>query len=78
MRKEQQKDFSDIFGDIFSDIFGGSSRTRSRSQRGADLSYSVEVSLEDAVKGTSINLDIPSVRDVRELGIVATTVTAQE
>ena len=52
--------FSDIFGDIFSDIFGGSSRTRSRSQRGADLSYSVEVSLEDAVKGTSINLDIPS------------------
>ena len=52
--------FSDIFGDIFSDIFGGSTRTRSRSQRGADLSYSVEVSLEDAVKGTSINLDIPS------------------
>ena len=53
--------FSDIFGDIFSDIFGGSSRTgESRSRRGADLSYSVEVSLEDAVKGTSINLDIPS------------------
>ena len=52
--------FSDIFGDIFSDIFGGSTRTRSRSQRGADLSYSVEGSLEDAVKGTSINLDIPS------------------
>ena len=53
--------FSDIFGDIFSDIFGGSSRAgASRSRRGADLSYSVEVSLEDAVKGTSINLDIPS------------------
>ena len=53
--------FSDIFGDIFSDIFGGSSRAGgSRSRRGADLSYSVEVSLEDAVKGTSINLDIPS------------------
>ena len=53
--------FSDIFGDIFSDIFGGSSRAGgSRSLRGADLSYSVEVSLEDAVKGTSINLDIPS------------------
>ena len=53
--------FSDIFGDIFSDIFGGSTRAGgSRSRRGADLSYSVEVSLEDAVKGTSINLDIPS------------------
>ena len=53
--------FSDIFGDIFSDIFGGSSRSGgSRSQRGSDLSYSVEVSLEDAVKGTSINFDIPS------------------
>ena len=53
--------FSDIFGDIFSDIFGGSGRAGgSRAQRGADLNYSVEVSLEDAVKGTSINLDIPS------------------
>ena len=53
--------FSDIFGDIFSDIFGGSGRSGgSRAQRGADLSYSVEVTLEDAVKGTSINLDIPS------------------
>ena len=53
--------FSDIFGDIFSDIFGGSGRAGgNRSRRGADLSYSVEVSLEDAVKGTSINLDIPS------------------
>ena len=53
--------FSDIFGDICGDIFGGCGRSGgSRSQRGSDLSYSVEVSLEDAVKGTSINLDIPT------------------
>ena len=52
--------FSDIFGDIFSDIFGGSAGRSSRNRRGSDLSYSLEVSLEDAVAGKKINLDIPS------------------
>ena len=51
--------FSDIFGDIFSDIFGGSSGGRS-SSRGADLGYKVEVSLEEAVFGKSLNIEIPS------------------
>ena len=52
--------FSDIFGDIFSDIFGGNASRGSRNRRGSDLSYSLEVSLEDAVAGKKINLDIPS------------------
>ena len=51
--------FSDIFGDIFSDIFGGSSGGRT-SSRGADLSYNLEVTLEEAVFGKSLNIEIPS------------------
>jgi molecular chaperone DnaJ len=50
--------FSDIFGDVFGDIFGGGGR-RSRSQvfRGADLRYELELTLEQAVFGDSINID---------------------
>ena len=51
--------FSDIFGDIFSDIFGGSTRGRSRSS-GADLAYNLSISLEEAVRGTEVSLQIPS------------------
>ena len=51
--------FSDIFGDIFSDIFGGSSGGRT-SSRGADLSYNLQVTLEEAVFGKSLNIEIPS------------------
>ena len=70
--------FSDIFGDIFSDIFGGSTRTRSRSQRGADLSYSVEVSLEAPLKVQVLTLTFLRARDVQELGISVATVMALE
>lgn len=55
--------FSDIFGDMFGDIFGGGGgggRGRSHVQRGSDLSYTMELSLEDAVKGTSVKIKIPT------------------
>jgi len=54
--------FSDIFGDVFGDIFGGGGGRRGRSQvfRGADLRYELELSLEQAVAGDSINIDIPT------------------
>jgi molecular chaperone DnaJ len=50
--------FGDIFGDVFGDIFGGGSR-RSRSQvfRGADLRYDLELTLEQAVFGDTVNID---------------------
>ncbi len=53
---------SDIFGDVFGDIFGGSQRRGGRSQvfRGADLRYELELELEQAVFGDSINVDIPT------------------
>ncbi len=48
--------FHDIFGDVFGDIFGGGGGGRGRSQqshvqRGADLRYVLELSLEEAVLG---------------------------
>ncbi len=52
--------FSDIFGDVFSDIFGGGgSRQRSGAQRGADLRYNLELTLEEAVAGTEATVKVP-------------------
>jgi molecular chaperone DnaJ len=52
--------FSDIFGDVFGDIFGGGGRSGHRHQRGADMAYNLELSLEDAVKGTTVKVRIPT------------------
>ncbi|WP_078119517.1 molecular chaperone DnaJ [Thiosocius teredinicola] len=54
--------FSDIFGDVFGDIFGGGrgGAGGSRVQRGADLRYNLELSLEDAVAGTSVKIKVPT------------------
>jgi len=54
--------FSDIFGDVFGDIFGGGGggRSRERVYRGADLQYNLELSLEEAVGGTSVNIRVPT------------------
>ncbi len=51
--------FGDIFNDIFADIFGGAG-AGGRQQRGADLRYSLELSLEDAVKGTNVTIQVPT------------------
>ena len=48
----------DAFGDIFGDIFGGGGR-RSNVYRGADLRYNMEISLEDAARGTETKIRIP-------------------
>ncbi|WP_031433685.1 molecular chaperone DnaJ [Methylomarinum vadi] len=51
--------FSDIFGDVFGDIFGGGGRQRSSVQRGADLRYNLELTLEEAVGGTEATVKVP-------------------
>lgn len=51
-------DFSDIFGDVFGDIFGGG--RRNKNTRGADLRYKIEISLEEAVKGVTKEIRIPT------------------
>ncbi len=54
--------FSDIFGDVFGDIFGGGGRGGSRGgpQRGSDLRYTMELTLEEAVRGVEKKIRIPT------------------
>ncbi len=49
------------FGSIFEEIFGGGARRGGGQQvyRGADLSYSLEITLEEAAHGVTKNLRIP-------------------
>ena len=52
--------FGQDFGDIFGDIFGGGGRGRQRQQRGSDLRYNVDLTLEAAVKGKSLEIKVPT------------------
>ncbi|MFC0711303.1 molecular chaperone DnaJ [Azorhizophilus paspali] len=53
--------FSDIFGDVFSDFFGaGRAGTRGGPQRGSDLRYTLELNLEEAVRGTTVTIRVPT------------------
>ena len=53
--------FNDIFGDIFGDVFGGDpfSRTQ-RINRGSDLEFSLTINLENAVRGVTEKIRIPT------------------
>jgi molecular chaperone DnaJ len=53
--------FSEAFGDIFGEIFGGGRRGGGQQvYRGADLRYNMEISLEQAARGTETKIRIPS------------------
>jgi molecular chaperone DnaJ len=58
--------FAEAFGDIFGDIFGGQAGGRrgagggQQVYRGADLSYAMEISLEEAAHGKDTQIRIPS------------------
>lgn len=55
--------FSDVFGDVFGDIFGGGGgggHGGQRVYRGADLRYNLTLDLEEAVRGTSVNIRVPT------------------
>jgi molecular chaperone DnaJ len=51
--------FGDVFGDVFGDIFGGGGG-RGGPARGSDLRYDLQLSLEDAVRGTTVQIDVPT------------------
>ena len=55
-------DFGDVFGDVFGDIFGGGGGRgrQQRAARGSDLRYNMELTLEEAVRGVSKTIRIPS------------------
>jgi len=61
--------FGDVFEDIFGDIFGGArggnrsgGNGGSRAYRGSDLQYNLELSLEEAVFGTTTDIRVPSLQ----------------
>ena len=58
-------DFGDIFGDVFGDIFGGGrgGGRQSRAARGSDLRYNLELSLEEAVRGKSVEIRVPTLAE---------------
>jgi molecular chaperone DnaJ len=57
--------FAEAFGDIFGDIFGqaqrgaGGARGSRQVYRGSDLSYAMEITLEEAAKGKDAQIRIP-------------------
>ncbi len=60
--------FAEAFGDIFGDIFsaaagGGREHGGSRVYRGADLRYSMEITLEQAARGYETQIRVPSWED---------------
>jgi molecular chaperone DnaJ len=63
--ESQGFNFNDVFGDIgdvFGNIFGGNrggSQQSQRAQRGADLRYTLELDLESAIHGTTVQIRIP-------------------
>ncbi len=56
--------FAEAFGDIFGDIFGGAGGARrgggQQVYRGSDLSYAMEITLEEAAHGKDTQIRIPS------------------
>jgi molecular chaperone DnaJ len=51
------EDIFDLFG--FGDMFGGGGRRRSSVQRGADLRFDLEITLEEAATGKEAKVEIP-------------------
>ena len=54
--------FSDIFEDIFGEMMGGRSGRRSSGgrERGADLRYNMEITLEEAWEGKTAEISVPT------------------
>ena len=53
-------DFSDILGDLFfGDMFGRSAGRANRPRQGDDLRYDLEISFEDAIRGMSVDIQVP-------------------
>ncbi len=61
--------FSDIFGDVFGDIFGAARRGgRSQVFRGADLRYELELDLDQAVFGHTVENEVPRLSECESCG----------
>ena len=58
---------------MFGDIFGGGGRGRQRVVRGEDLRYDIQITLEEAVKGTT-----KDIQSIRLLTVIAVMVLVQK
>lgn len=52
--------FADIFEDIFGDIMGARARRSGGRERGADLRYNMEITLEEAYTGKTAQIHVPT------------------
>jgi molecular chaperone DnaJ len=52
--------FSDIFEDIFGEMMGGRRARSGGRERGADLRYNMEISLEEAFTGKTAEISVPT------------------
>ncbi len=52
--------FSDIFEDIFGEMMGGRARRSGGRERGADLRYNMEITLEEAWAGKTAEISVPT------------------
>src|SRR6478609_9195635 len=52
--------FSDVFEDIFGQMMGGAARGGKRSNRGQDLRYNLEITLEEAFTGRAAEIKVPT------------------
>ena len=60
-------DIGDIFGEVFGDIFSGG-RGRRGSRRGRDLEYTLDLTLEQAVRGDSVEIRVPTLAACGDCG----------
>jgi molecular chaperone DnaJ len=60
--------FTDIFNDVFGDIFGAGRAGAGAVHAGADLRYNLDIGLEEAVHGTTVNIRIPAQAACRTCG----------
>ncbi|MBO9710412.1 MAG: molecular chaperone DnaJ, partial [Caulobacter sp.] len=52
--------FNDVFGDVFGEMFGGGRRQSNGPQRGQDLRYDLEITLEQAYAGAEVEIKVPA------------------
>ena len=75
-------DFASTFSDIFEDLFSGGRRSRGGRERGADLRYNMEITLEEAYAGKTAQVRMldpgrePEPEQVLQVTRVGTTISA--
>ncbi len=61
-------DFGDIFEEMFSEFTGGGRRQASSAQRGADLRYDMEITLEEAFEGLTKKISVSAAAECEKCG----------